>query len=629
MASNFLEEFVVGLGFRFEGEDGERYKKQTQQIASSLNALTTAAAAALTALFALSKQAGASAVNADNIAKSFDTSVEALGKWQFAAKKVGVDGNAVIGMLQGLKQASQEAIRTGQGPFRAFQELDVDWQGIASGAVDVSDALDGIIEKAQTLDRATAQSGLRELGIDVKFLDTPITKLRQYMAEYAKFSQQTEKLTKEGRAFADAWDGAAVRLDGLQNMVAERALPTFTKFFEVLEQGLEWLQKDGIPIIDEVVEKLGGWDKVIGGLALIAIPALIGTLGTLGRLLTGITGGFAGASRAAGLFAKGGLAAGAAAGGYIVGGSQRQGNEELSDQVGDFLVNALGLIGLEEGKDFTRTRANPDPNRPGFSQRQDGWAPSTTYLNNKSMQDDYEAARREHPEDYPVNSPADKAMQDDYEAARREHPEDYPRGGQSNDFNALRDAIIGRESAGDTNAVSPKGARGLMQLMPDTAEEVAGKLGVPYDKERLTQDPEYNKKLGTAYLQMMLDRYTGSEGLAVAAYNAGPGKVDDWLKQNGDPRNGGISMQDWVQQIPYKETRDYAQNVLADKASILPPTYQPGDAQNPGVAPPVSNKTINNTFNGLKQSEIENLLRQAEDEQNTLMGNEAKDTIVR
>lgn len=602
MASNFLEEFVVGLGFRFEGEDGERYKKQTQQIASSLNALTTAAAAALTALFALSKQAGANAVNHDNIAKSFDTSATSLGKWQFAAKKAGVDGNSVIGMLQGLKQASQEAIRTGQGPFRAFQELDVDWQGIASGAVDVSDALDGIIEKAQTLDRAQAQSGLRELGLDVKLLDTPITKLRQYMAEYEKFNQATQNLTKEGREFADAWDSAGLRLEGVQNMVAERALPTFTKFFDVVSDGLEWMQKDGIPIIDEIVDKLGGWDKVIGGLALIAIPALIGTLGTLTRILTGVTGGFTGAAKAGGFFAKGALTAGAAAGGYVIGESYRQGNEELSDQVGDFLVNALGLIGLEEGKDFTRTRAGAnDPNRPGFSGRQDGWAPSTTYLNNQ-------------------------AMQDDYEAARRAHPEDYPTGGSGN---ALRDAIIGRESGGDTNAVSGKGARGLMQLMPGTAEEVAAKLGLPYSKALLTQDPEYNKKLGTAYLDMMLKRYSGSEGLAVAAYNAGPGKVDEWLKQNGDPRNGGISMQDWIQQIPYKETRDYAQNVLADKASILPPTYQPGGMPGAaGGAAPVS-KTINNTFNGLKQSEIENLLRQAEDEQNTLMGNEAKDTIVR
>jgi Soluble lytic murein transglycosylase and related regulatory proteins (some contain LysM/invasin domains) len=600
MASNMIEEFIVGLGFRFEGEDGERYKKQTERISSSLNALSAAAAAALTALFALSKQQGAMAANNDRIATSIDTSAEAMGKWQFAAKKVGVDGNAVVGMLQGLKQASQEAVRSGTGPFRAFQELDVDWQGIASGAVDVSDALDGIIEKAQTLDRASAQSGLRELGIDVKFLDTPITKLRAYQQEFVKFGKVSDDLTKKGKEFQDAWDGAGVRLEGASNMLAQRALPTFTKFFIVLEDGLEWVQDEGFPIMDEFIDRMGGWDKVIGGLAIVAIPALIGTLGLLAKILGGVTGGFAGAAGAAGKFARGGLLAGAAAGGYLGGKALQSGHEEFADQVGDFLVNALGLIGLEEGTDFTRTRAGKnDPNRPGYSGRQDGWSPSTTYLNNQAMQAEYAAAKLAHPEDYPDSNP-----------------------------NALRDAMIGRESAGDTNAVSGKGARGLMQLMPGTAEETARELGLPYDKDRLTSDPEYNKTLGTAYLQKMLDKYTGSEGLAVAAYNAGPGSVDNWLEQNGDPRNGGISMADWIKKIPYKETRDYTQNVLNDKAGILPPTYDPqGGLAASGSS--TANKTINNTFNGLRQAEIESIMRQAEEEQNTLMGNEAKDAIVR
>ena len=604
MASNFVEEFIVGLGFQFEGEDGERYKKQTERIASTLGALSAAAAAAVTALFALSKQQGAVAANSERTATAIDTTAEAMGKWQFAAKKVGVDGQAVVGMLQGLKQASQDAVRTGTGPFRAFEELDVDWQGIASGAVDVSDALDGIIAKAQTMDRAMAQSGLRELGIDTKFLDMPIAQLREYQAEFVKFGKTSANLAKEGKEFQDAWEGAGLRLDGVNNMLAERVLPTFTKFFEVLEGGLEWLQSDGIPIMDDFVERMGGWDKVIGGLAVVAIPALVGSLGLLVRALAGVAGGFKGAAAGAGLFSGLALPAAAGAAGVLGANAVRENNPELTLQIDDFLSNALGLLGWEEGKDWKRNYApGTDPNRPGYTGRQDGWTPSDTYMNNNAMLDDYEQARKEHPEDYPAAPTKTQAA-------------------------GLRDAIIGRESNGDTNAVSNKGAQGLMQLMPATAEETAGKLGLPYSKALLTSDPEYNKTLGTAYLKMMLDKYTGSEGLAVAAYNAGPGSVDKWLKENGDPRNGGISMADWIQKIPYKETREYTQNVLDDKASILPPTYdtQGGTRTNPA---PAASKTIHNTFNGLRQAEIENLLRQAEDEQNTLTGNEARDAIVR
>lgn len=101
---------------------------------------------------------------------------------------------------------------------------------------------------------------------------------------------------------------------------------------------------------------------------------------------------------------------------------------------------------------------------------------------------------------------------------------------------ALPALVIQAESGGDPTAVSPKGARGLMQLMPDTAKEMAAELNVPYDENRLTSDPQYNMALGTAYLNKMLGRYNGNSALALAAYNAGPGKVDEWLKEYGDPR---------------------------------------------------------------------------------------------
>ncbi len=122
--------------------------------------------------------------------------------------------------------------------------------------------------------------------------------------------------------------------------------------------------------------------------------------------------------------------------------------------------------------------------------------------------------------------------------------------------------IMRQESSFDIAAVSPSGARGLMQLMPPTAEEVAGKLGVHVSLVSLTSDPEKNMQLGTNYLQQMLARFGGSLPLAVAAYNAGPHRVDQWLEANGDPRTGAVSMLDWMEQIPSGQTRNYVQRVL-------------------------------------------------------------------
>lgn len=131
-------------------------------------------------------------------------------------------------------------------------------------------------------------------------------------------------------------------------------------------------------------------------------------------------------------------------------------------------------------------------------------------------------------------------------------------------FRALVDSVIKHESSGNVAAVSPKGARGLMQLMPGTARDMATELGLPFDEARLTSDAEYNKRLGSAYLNKMLDRYDGHQALALAAYNAGPGKVDEWLKSHGDPRRGEIDAANWIQKIPYQETRNYTRNILKD-----------------------------------------------------------------
>ncbi|WP_084128234.1 transglycosylase SLT domain-containing protein [Cellvibrio mixtus] len=131
-------------------------------------------------------------------------------------------------------------------------------------------------------------------------------------------------------------------------------------------------------------------------------------------------------------------------------------------------------------------------------------------------------------------------------------------------FSALVDSVIKQESAGRVDAVSSKGALGVMQLMPETARQMAQELGVQFNLHRLTRDADYNKQLGTAFMGKMLDRYDGEQALALAAYNAGPARVDEWLERNGDPRLGQISTSAWVRQIPFKETRDYTSRILSE-----------------------------------------------------------------
>ncbi len=123
-------------------------------------------------------------------------------------------------------------------------------------------------------------------------------------------------------------------------------------------------------------------------------------------------------------------------------------------------------------------------------------------------------------------------------------------------------AIARQESQFNTAAISHAGARGLMQLMPGTAREAAGKIGLAYSSDSLTGDPQYNIQLGSSYFQRMLSYYGGSYPLAVAAYNAGPGNVNKWIRANGDPRMPGVDMVKWVEDIPIYETKNYVQRVL-------------------------------------------------------------------
>lgn len=126
-------------------------------------------------------------------------------------------------------------------------------------------------------------------------------------------------------------------------------------------------------------------------------------------------------------------------------------------------------------------------------------------------------------------------------------------------------AIARQESEFDRTRVSHAGARGVMQLMPGTAREQAGKLGINYLAADLTATPHYNIQLGDAYFARMMNYYGGAYPLAVGAYNAGPGRVNEWLRRNGDPRTGAIDWVTWVEKIPSNfETRYYIMRVIGN-----------------------------------------------------------------
>jgi soluble lytic murein transglycosylase len=127
---------------------------------------------------------------------------------------------------------------------------------------------------------------------------------------------------------------------------------------------------------------------------------------------------------------------------------------------------------------------------------------------------------------------------------------------------SLAHGIARQESSFDPYAVSHAGARGMMQLMPGTAREQAGKLGVGFDDYRLGSDAGYNVMLGSAYFQRLLDTWDGSVPLAVASYNAGSGNVRKWINAYGDPRTGQVDVLKWIEAIPFVETKAYVQRVI-------------------------------------------------------------------
>ena len=123
-------------------------------------------------------------------------------------------------------------------------------------------------------------------------------------------------------------------------------------------------------------------------------------------------------------------------------------------------------------------------------------------------------------------------------------------------------AIARQESNFDPSARSGAGARGLMQLMPATARAVARAARVRYVRDKLTTDPAYNLKIGTTYLNALVDAFSGSYVLAAVGYNAGHNRARQWIRQFGDPRDQEIDAIDWIEKIPFSETRNYVQRVM-------------------------------------------------------------------
>ena len=127
---------------------------------------------------------------------------------------------------------------------------------------------------------------------------------------------------------------------------------------------------------------------------------------------------------------------------------------------------------------------------------------------------------------------------------------------------ALLHAIGRQESGFDPEAQSRVGARGLLQLMPATAARTARAAGLPVSTEALTRDPAYNAELGALHIEELIARFDGSRLLAIAAYNAGAGRIDEWIDRFGDPRDATVDVVDWIEQIPFGETRNYVQRVI-------------------------------------------------------------------
>ncbi len=123
-------------------------------------------------------------------------------------------------------------------------------------------------------------------------------------------------------------------------------------------------------------------------------------------------------------------------------------------------------------------------------------------------------------------------------------------------------SIVRTESAFDQHDTSPAKAVGLMQVTPEAGRDTAKRFGISYDWKRLVSDPVYNTQMGAAEVAALLREYRGSYVMTFAGYNAGRGRVQQWVAQHGDPRDPKVDAVDWVERIPFAETRNYVQRVM-------------------------------------------------------------------
>jgi soluble lytic murein transglycosylase len=123
-------------------------------------------------------------------------------------------------------------------------------------------------------------------------------------------------------------------------------------------------------------------------------------------------------------------------------------------------------------------------------------------------------------------------------------------------------SVARTESAFDQRDKSAANAVGLMQVTPEAGRDTAKRFGVSYDWDRMVSDPVYNTQMGAAELSALLSEYKGSHIMTFAGYNAGRGRVRDWVKAYGDPRDPNVDPVDWVERIPFSETRNYVQRVM-------------------------------------------------------------------
>ena len=128
-------------------------------------------------------------------------------------------------------------------------------------------------------------------------------------------------------------------------------------------------------------------------------------------------------------------------------------------------------------------------------------------------------------------------------------------------------SVIKQESSFKTGAVSNKGARGIMQIMPSTGKKLAKEMGIKYDHKKLLHDTEYNVRMGRYYLNLLLDRFGGHKVLSLASYNAGALNVNKWIEKNGNPQDmdKNEEIATWIEKIPFSQTRGYVVSILGSE----------------------------------------------------------------